>query len=195
MNRPPSSILQGFWRCATPCSARSGPAARHWWWSSIGWTRGSTHIDRVIVLGADGLIADGSPDEVFREHASGLADAGVWVPSRYTKHTVPTSRDAEDGSGDIGAGRKRRETGGPGTVVAEAEKLAVARGGGIVATGLDVQVRAGRALAVTGPNGAGKSTLALALAGLIAPADGSYVAPSLAGELPERTRWWRRGAT
>ncbi|MGO1850090.1 ABC transporter ATP-binding protein, partial [Microbacterium sp.] len=150
------------------------------------------HIDRVIVLGADGLIADGSPDEVFREHASGLADAGVWVPSRYTKHTVPTSRDAEDGSGDIGAGRKRRETGGPGTVVAEAEKLAVARGGGIVATGLDVQVRAGRALAVTGPNGAGKSTLALALAGLIAPADGSYVAPSLAGELPERTRWWRR---
>lgn len=36
-------------------------------------------IDRVIVLGEGGVIADGSPDRVLREQGEWLAEAGVWV--------------------------------------------------------------------------------------------------------------------
>src|SRR5690606_40856749 len=39
-------------------------------------------LTRVIVLAADGgLLADGSPDEVFGRYGDLLADAGVWVRS------------------------------------------------------------------------------------------------------------------
>ena len=38
-------------------------------------------LTRVIVLAADGgLLADGTPAEVFGRHGDALADAGVWVP-------------------------------------------------------------------------------------------------------------------
>ncbi|MDR0283535.1 MAG: energy-coupling factor ABC transporter ATP-binding protein [Propionibacteriaceae bacterium] len=37
-------------------------------------------IDRVIVLGPAGLVADGDPAAVFSAHGRELADAGVWVP-------------------------------------------------------------------------------------------------------------------
>ncbi|WP_205529056.1 ABC transporter ATP-binding protein [Microbacterium halotolerans] len=143
------------------------------------------HLDRVIVLGEDGLIADGAPDDVFRDHAAGLADAGVWVPTEYM--TRPATTRAPDGAGPTGA-----RSDAAGAVVVEAEGLAVARGGGVVANGIDLRVCAGRALAVTGPNGVGKSTLALTLAGLLEPAGGAYRATALADGLPDRTRWWRR---
>ena len=38
-------------------------------------------VDRVVVLAAgSGVVADGHPGAVFREHGTALADAGVWVP-------------------------------------------------------------------------------------------------------------------
>lgn len=117
-------------------------------------------VDRVIVLsGEGGLLADGSPGAVFRDHERTLTDAGVWVPG------VPV-------------GIEPRERGSAGPVLLEAHGLAVgrrpfaARRTEVVASGLTATVVDGRALAVTGPNGAGKSTFALTAAGLLPPATG-----------------------
>ncbi|WP_105565798.1 ABC transporter ATP-binding protein [Microbacterium halophytorum] len=138
------------------------------------------HIDRVIVLGAAGLIADGTPDAVFRGFAAELADAGVWVPTGYAAGSEPAARSEDRATPDA-------------PDLLTATDLAVARGDRVVAGGLDVPVRPGRALAITGPNGAGKSTLALALAGLVPPASGAYAASEgIVGAMPTRTRWWRR---
>ncbi|GLF93973.1 heme ABC transporter ATP-binding protein [Streptomyces yaizuensis] len=63
----------------------------------------------------------------------------------------------------------------PGSVLAEANGLAVRLGGRDVLGGVDLTARAGEVLALVGPNGAGKSTLFGALAGDLAPARGSVL--------------------
>ncbi|MGO1770252.1 MAG: ABC transporter ATP-binding protein, partial [Microbacterium sp.] len=137
------------------------------------------HVDRVIVLGGDGILADGAPEEVFRAHAAHLAAAGVWVPTVFGGERPARGTDR---AGDPLA-----------PPILRANGLAVARGGRTVAVGVDVAVRPGRAIAVTGPNGAGKTTLALTLAGLIDEAGGEFAAGGdLTPALPERTRPWRR---
>jgi iron complex transport system ATP-binding protein len=52
-------------------------------------------------------------------------------------------------------------------------ELRIARGGRLVLDGIDLSLRRGTVVAIVGPNGVGKSTLLAALAGLIAPANGS----------------------
>ena len=54
-----------------------------------------------------------------------------------------------------------------------AEKLILCRGGRTVVDGLSFRLKAGEALLLTGANGAGKTTLLRALAGFIAPTEGS----------------------
>lgn len=117
-------------------------------------------VDRVVVLGArGGLLADGAPDPVFRDHEVSLTEAGVWVPG------VRVGIDA----------RPRATTA---HILLDAHSLAVgrrpfgAKRASVAASGLDAMVAEGRALAVTGPNGAGKSTLAMTLAGLLPPVSG-----------------------
>ena len=53
-------------------------------------------VDRVIVLGkpeadshVSGVIADGTPEEVFGSMASVLAKGGAWVPGRTMKVIPP----------------------------------------------------------------------------------------------------------
>src|SRR6266481_1334467 len=48
------------------------------------------------------------------------------------------------------------------------------RGGREVFSGLDFEASSGQALAVTGPNGSGKTSLLRLIAGLLAPAGGSF---------------------
>jgi energy-coupling factor transport system ATP-binding protein len=111
-------------------------------------------VDRVIVLGAGGVIADGSPHRVLHEQGERLARAGVWVPG------IPPARPAPPRAA-------------PGADLLRARGLSVERvRGRAVAADIDTAVRAGAVLAVTGPNGAGKSTLGLTLAGLLPPAAG-----------------------
>ncbi|MBN9176628.1 MAG: ATP-binding cassette domain-containing protein [Microbacterium sp.] len=131
-------------------------------------------VDRVIVLGAEGVVADGAPDAVLGTRGAALAAAGVWVPG--IPPALPPAPERP-----------------PGEVLLRGRGLAVARVRGVpVASGLDVDVRAGAALAITGPNGAGKSTLALTLAGLLPAAAGGVVAAETldagAGDSPIRWR-------
>ena len=133
-------------------------------------------MTRVIVLAADGgLLADGTPAQVFAEHGSTLADAGVWVPGRGADLPELPAASADD------------------EPVLTASGLAIARDPrAIVQSDLDVRVPRGCASVITGPNGVGKSTLALTLAGLIPEQEGTVEsAPSLAGRGGRRPFGWR----
>lgn len=117
-------------------------------------------VDRVIVLGkpeadshVSGVIADGTPEEVFGSMASVLAKGGAWVPGRTIESHTPESRQS---SGDV---------------VLRTEDLSFGRD---FALGEHVNLvfHAGEITALTGKNGVGKSTLALTLAGLLKPISG-----------------------
>lgn len=124
-------------------------------------------VDRVVVLGVDGIVADGAPDAVLGVRGAELAAAGVWVPGRPPAVPAPPR-------------------GAPGEALVAARGLVVGRGGaalaragtagGAVAGPIDLDVRAGEVLGVIGPNGAGKSTLGLTLAGLLPAVSGEVVA-------------------
>lgn len=135
-------------------------------------------MTRVIVLASDGgLLADGSPAQVFTEHGRALADAGVWVPDQIVE--LPVIEADQDASAHV----------------LSASGLAIARNPRtVVQSRLDVRVPRRSATVITGPNGVGKSTLALTLAGLIPEHAGQVVAaPSLAGRGGRRPiRWTSR---
>jgi len=117
-------------------------------------------VDRVVVLEAGGgIIADGSPSDVFVAHGDALAEAGVWVPGRR----LPAPPDRVRAPSDTLLLAEQVSYRYPG-----ATTPALAR--------TDLQVRASEAVAITGPNGSGKSTLALLLAGLLRPAHGAVMA-------------------
>lgn len=127
-------------------------------------------VTRVIVLGDDGIVADGPPEAVFAARGAELAAGGAWVPGYPPPH--PSSSRAA-----------------PGSPLLAAEGLAVGRVRGIaVATDLSLEIAAGTATAIVGPNGAGKSTLGLTLAGLLPPVAGRVRAHDVladgAGEHP-----------
>lgn len=130
-------------------------------------------IDRVIVLGDGGVIADGTPADVFAREGGSLAARGVWVPGH-----PPADPPAPSGP--------------PAEVLLQATDLAVGRVAGIaVASDIDLRVRAREALAITGPNGAGKSTLGLTIGGLIPPIHGTVAAdPAFADGAPAAPIDW-----
>ena len=135
-------------------------------------------MTRVVVLAADGgLLADGSPAQVFEEHGPALAAAGVWVPDQDVD--LPVLPGAPDAA----------------PPVLSATGLAIARTSRtVVQSGLEVRVPRASATVISGPNGVGKSTLALTLAGLIPEYEGEIQAePSLAGRGGLRPiRWTSR---
>lgn len=115
-------------------------------------------VDRVIVLDAGRVLADGPLETILAEQGALLAERGVWVPAHPPVH--PPGASAE-----------------PGSVLLRASELAIQPAGGpLVAEGIDLEVRAGEIVALTGANGSGKSTLALTLAGLLPPAAGIVTA-------------------
>jgi energy-coupling factor transport system ATP-binding protein len=136
-------------------------------------------VDRVVVLEpGGGMLASGSPQQVFATHGAALADAGVWVPDRpvVPEHSAATSAaphpDALLVASQVGLVRRATTT--------------------PALDGVTATIRAGEALAVVGPNGSGKSTLASVLAGLVAPSSGIVLGtPPLAGDDARRPphRW------
>jgi energy-coupling factor transport system ATP-binding protein len=117
-------------------------------------------VERVVVLGDGGVVADGPPAEVLGARGAQLAAAGVWVPG------FPPAAPRPPGS--------RRER------MLSARDLVVSRRRGVPVAGpVDLHVHAGEVLGITGPNGAGKSTLGLTLAGLLRPEGGRVEASGL----------------
>lgn len=144
-------------------------------------------IDRVIVLGsqtdqdaANGqerhtvIMADGTPDEVFRDPNLDFARLGIWVPRRYMRGECRIGAIHTGNEPDYPAYE------GTGEPVLCTKNLAIGRNGKAVATGIDLAFKQGQITALVGANGAGKSTLALTLAGLLEPVDGEV---SASGEL------------
>ncbi|MDQ4034313.1 MAG: energy-coupling factor ABC transporter ATP-binding protein [Chloroflexota bacterium] len=117
-------------------------------------------VDRVVVVAAGGgVVVDGPPASVFREHGARLGDAGVWVPDRPPAAPARRTRSAP-------------ET----LVIAEHASFRYPGMHGDAVAAVDLSVRSSEALAISGPNGSGKSTLALMLAGLLHPRAGRVVA-------------------
>ena len=144
-------------------------------------------IDRVIVLGsqtdqdaANGqerhtvIMADGTPDEVFRDPNLDFARLGIWVPRRYMRG------ECRIGAIHTGSEPDYPACEGIGEPVLCTKNLAIGRNGKAVATGIDLAFKQGQITSLVGANGAGKSTLALTLAGLLEPVDGEV---SASGEL------------
>ncbi|MGO3885711.1 MAG: ABC transporter ATP-binding protein [Mycetocola sp.] len=133
-------------------------------------------VTRVVALGdGGGVLADGSPDDVFSENQGVLEDAGLWVPQSVSP--VPPAERIESGGGAL-----------------VLENLAVSRTKSARTTaqsGLNFDLHFGDAVAITGPNGAGKSTLAMTLAGLLPEAGGAVRASSelRAGAAERPFRW------
>jgi energy-coupling factor transport system ATP-binding protein len=137
-------------------------------------------VNRVVVLEAGGgVIADGSPADLFARLGDRLAAAGVWVPD----HPLPAV--------------PRRTRAAP-TAMLEADQVGYAYPADphLAVGPTSLQLRSGEALAVVGPNGSGKSTLALLLGGLLRPTLGSVRATgSLANSsLPEAVWRWPAAA-
>lgn len=127
------------------------------------------HVDRVIVLGPEGLIADGTPQEIFRDYADQLLAAGVWLPGH-----PPVLPDASStGEGASLASAEPIISCHDLAIGYGADKSWFRRGGsGTVASGLNVAIPTGASTCIVGANGTGKSTLALTLGGLLTPISG-----------------------
>ena len=129
-------------------------------------------VNRVIVLGTDGLIADGSPTEVLDRRGADLAARGIWVPGHPPARPVRRPRPAAQ-------------------IELSARALSVGRTDAVL-EGVQLDVSSAQGLAVTGPNGSGKSTLGLSLAGLLPPVAGELTASDdLRRGIPPRPWKWR----
>ncbi|WAL39081.1 ATP-binding cassette domain-containing protein [Brevibacterium sp. BRM-1] len=113
------------------------------------------HVDRVVVLGPEGVLADGPPRAVLADAGlrPALLDAGLWLPDL----PLPAPRARAAGGEEL----------------LSARGLGTGRGRALTAAGIDLDIRASTATGFVGPNGAGKSTTALTLAGLLPPLAGT----------------------
>ena len=157
-------------------------------------------VDRVVVLGPRGVVADGSPTQLLDAHgtyAEQLRRAGVWTPGAQVEPLLPEASEGDlllnaealevsreqPSQRRLSRRRRRVRSGRP----APEDSMA----GAPAALPVDLQLRAGSAVALTGPNGAGKSTLALSLAGLLVPASGAVrAANALADGIPNDPSVW-----
>ncbi|SDT02352.1 energy-coupling factor transport system ATP-binding protein [Brevibacterium siliguriense] len=138
------------------------------------------HVDRVVVLGRDGILVQGPPRQIFTDPdlTDVLIDCGIWMPQRS-----PTPRrDGSDGT--------NRTSGRLGEVLLRTDRLSVARPRMTTpaATDLELSLHTGQALGIVGANGAGKSTTALTLAGLLPEFSGQVLAEAALREGAKRDR-------
>ncbi|MGI8614602.1 MAG: ABC transporter ATP-binding protein [Nocardioidaceae bacterium] len=146
-------------------------------------------VDRLVVLEADGVAADGSPGQVVTGDRARLLRAGVWVPG------VPPPRPAAVDQHLLGR-RWPAETAGElieasGVEVLLRPRSLRPRPVTRALRKLDLVVPAPAVTALTGASGAGKSTALSVLAGLVRPSAGVVrVAAGLRGDLPAAPHRW-----
>ena len=116
------------------------------------------------------IVADGTPDEVFRDPRLDFAALGIWLPRRYRRDGDEITRIHTDREPSYDPAQ------GIGASVLSTRDLAIGRQDNAIATGIAMDFHAGQITALVGANGAGKSTLALTLAGLLEPVSGAVVA-------------------
>ena len=127
------------------------------------------HVDRVIVLSADGTVLSDGSVESFR---AGPAPAGVWMPGMSTPDPMiipaalvsPTIDAFTVSTTDVTVDLRTRTL--RGTQLTRA------------ITSLTTTIEPGTITAFTGPSGAGKSTAVAVLGGLLKPTSGT-VSPDL----------------
>ena len=148
------------------------------------------HVDRVLVLDAQGGISfDGPPALVLEQAREQLIAGGVWVPG-YLPYPPRQEQGADASPGPGGLARVcslRPVTSAfpPATYRRQRKERSRAIAAGqvpsldlpAVAQGINLTLAAGEHLALLGPDGSGKSTLALTLAGLLYPAGGQVFRP------------------
>lgn len=131
---------------------------------------------RVIVLGSDGILFDGSPQGIPAEVTRTLSDAGVWLPSDARLRVVSSSA--------FGAEH----------LLSARELVSGYTSKSPVSVPVTLPVEAGRVVALTGPNGIGKTATALTLAGLLPPRSGTLEASDslLSGITGAPVKWRSR---
>ena len=121
------------------------------------------------------VVADGTPDQIFRDPSIDFAALGIWVPERYRRPEDEIRRIHTPGEPDTDPAL------GTGETLLSCRDLAIGRGGKAIAEHINLDFSAGQITALVGANGAGKSTLSLTLAGLLEPVAGAVEAsPALA---------------
>lgn len=125
-------------------------------------------VDRVLILTPDGLVAEGTPQQVIDNPAA----QRTWL---HPPSLLPT-RAARPGAVALTADHvSYRHRDAPEQALSD----------------VDATVLSGSVLAVTGPNGSGKSTLGFILGGLAPPTAGSLTAsPTLAAGLTGPPHRW-----
>lgn len=146
-------------------------------------------IDRVIVLapGPDErdpsssrvtrVVADGSPEQVFKGQADLVESLGLWIPRLYRS----SSSSASDHPADLQVDRTAHQSQAEGRTASSrpllsVRNLAVGHTDEPIARGITMDFYPGQITALVGRNGSGKSTLALTLAGLLQPRSGRVTA-------------------
>ncbi len=129
-------------------------------------------VDRLVVLGPNGVEVDGNLRHVVAHDRDRLTELGLFLPA--------------PGAGENRTEANRPTVGGdPPEWAIRARSVTVTRGREHVPVLRDVslEVAPGEAVALVGPNGAGKSTLARTLGGLLRPSGGSVTVPGCARPL------------
>lgn len=125
------------------------------------------HMDRVVLVGADGRIHRTGPTlQVVREEWAWMVDNGIVAPWK----TPPFVRTAQE-HGDVPFQAPAAGEMGPARMPDEAPVLQLRNGrcqygAQPVWSGVDLDIRRGELTAIVGPNGAGKSSLLQVLAGI-----------------------------
>lgn len=141
-------------------------------------------VDRLIVLGPRGLIADGPAAQIIKDERDLLLAAGVWLPGFDPRSLLGGAAPLHAGSGPIHAGTARRHKPGDMAPALEASDLVIGYTDGQPLGHFDGTSFAGEGVTcIVGPNGAGKTTFALTLAGLLPPISGKVtVSPTIQGD-------------
>ena len=129
---------------------------------------------RVIVLGAEGVLFDGSPNGIPAEVIRTLSAAGVWLPTDARVRLVSSAAFGAENLLTARALVSGYSTKSPASVP------------------VTLPVEAGRIVALTGPNGIGKTATALTMAGLLPARSGTIEAsPILLSGVKGQPITWR----